>query len=113
VKPLRQEIVEAYGDQIRDPRTMLSVLRTNRAYNAIRAPLVRAEGDKGYVLDKGSRAFQEDVAYGLALLVEMARRLAVRTPHLEAIFQWNVSYMGGLKSSSLDYFPPTWPGESR
>jgi hypothetical protein len=113
VKPLRQEIVEAYGDQIRDPSTMLSVLRTNRAYHAIRAPLVCAEGDKGYVLDKGSRAFQEDVAYGLALLVEMARRLAVRTPHLEEIFQWNVSYMGGFKSSSLDYFPPTWPGESR
>jgi hypothetical protein len=113
VKPLRQEIVEAYGDQIRDQRTMLSVLRTNRAYDAIRAPLVPAARNDGYVIDKESRAFHEDVAYGLALLVEMARRLAVKTPHLEEIFHWNVSYMGGLRSSSLDYFPQTWPGDAR
>jgi hypothetical protein len=109
VKPLKQEIVEAYERQIRDPRTMLSVLRTNRAYDAIEAPLVRADDRAGYVIDKTHRAFHEDVAYGLALLVEMGRRLDMRLPHIEEVFHWSVSYMGGLRSSALDYFPETWP----
>jgi len=113
VKPLRQEIVEAYGAQIRDSRTMLSVLRTNQAYDAIQAPLIAHDAGGGYVIDRTSRAFQEDVAYGLALLVEMTRRLTVKAPHLKEIFDWTVAYMGGLKGSSLDYFPQTWPGDIR
>lgn len=109
VKPLKQEIIEAYGDQIRDHGSMLSVLRTNQAYDAIQAPLVPAAGHAGYTIDKESRAFHEDVAYGLALLVGMAKRLNVQIPHIEEIFNWNVSYMAGLRSSALDYFPETWP----
>ncbi|WER47951.1 NAD/NADP octopine/nopaline dehydrogenase family protein [Cupriavidus sp. WKF15] len=108
VKPLRQEIVEAYGEQIRDPSTMLSVLRTNQAYADIEAPLVPADGG-GYLMDKSCRAFQEDVAYGLATLVEMGRRLGVDTPHLREIFDWNVTYMESLRASALDYFPEHWP----
>jgi hypothetical protein len=111
VKQLRQEIVEAYGDQIADASTMLSILRTNRAYDDIPAPLVPVAGGAGYAIDRESRAFHEDVAYGLALLVEMARRLDVRAPYLEEVFAWNVSYMGGLRGSSLAYFPSDWPGE--
>lgn len=110
IKPLRQEIVEAYGEQIGDSRTMLSVLRTNRAYASITAPMVQGEG--GWWIDRQSRAFHEDVAYGLALLVEMGRRLQLALPHLEEIFRWNVSYMGGLRASSLDYFPAAWPAEA-
>jgi hypothetical protein len=109
VKPLRQEIIEAYQDQIRDPRTMLGVLRTNQAYDGIEAPLVPAEGGAGYLIDKRSRAFHEDVAYGLALLVGMTRRLKVDAPHMEEVFEWNVSYMGGLRGSALDYLPAGWP----
>lgn len=109
VKPLKQEIIEAYEDQIRDHGTMLSVLRTNRAYDEIQAPLVPADGNAGYVIDKESRAFHEDVAYGLALLVKMAKRLNLNVPHIEEIFNWNVAYMGGLRGSALDYFPETWP----
>lgn len=113
IKPLKQEIIEAYGDQIRDDGTLLSVLRTNQAYAAIEAPLVPSADRCGYVIDKANRAFHEDVAYGLALLVEMARRLEMRLPYIEAIFHWNVSYMDGLRSSALDYFPETWPDGAR
>lgn len=109
IKPLQQEIVEAYGDQIRDPRTLLSVLRTNQAYDAIEAPMVPSATEPGYVIDRESRAFQEDVAYGLAVLVEMGRRLRVPLPHIQEIFDWNVSYMQGLRGSALDYFPSRWP----
>lgn len=108
VKPLKQEIIEAYQEQIRDHGTMLSVLRTNQAYDSILAPLVRTEN--GYVIDKENRAFHEDVAFGLAVLVEMGKRLKLKLPHIEEIFNWNVAYMEGLRSSALDYFPETWPG---
>ncbi|RKQ60850.1 ketopantoate reductase PanE/ApbA-like protein [Vogesella indigofera] len=107
VQPLRQEIVEAYQEQIRDPRTMLSVLRSNQAYDSILAPMVKTAD--GYVIDKKNRAFHEDVAFGLAVLVEMGRRLELKLPYIEEIFNWNVAYMGGLRSSALDYFPQTWP----
>lgn len=107
VQPLRQEIVEAYQEQIRDPRTMLSVLRSNQAYDSILAPMVKTAD--GYVIDKENRAFHEDVAFGLAVLVEMGRRLELKLPYIEEIFNWNVAYMGGLRSSALDYFPQTWP----
>ena len=112
VKPLKQEIIDAYADQIADHGTMLSVLRTNRAYDAIEAPMVPlapADGRNGYVMDRQSRAFHEDVAYGLALLAGMAKRLRVPVPHIDEIFNWNISYMGGLRGSALDYFPDTWP----
>ncbi|MFG6455779.1 NAD/NADP-dependent octopine/nopaline dehydrogenase family protein [Roseateles sp. BYS96W] len=108
VKPLRQEIIEAYGDQIRDQRTMLSVLRTNKAYDDILAPLVR-DAAGGYWIDRRSRAFEEDVAYGLATLVEMARRLAVPMPHIEEIFAWTSAHMGGRRDSPRDYLPAHWP----
>ncbi len=109
IKPLKQEIIDAYGFQIRDSSTMLSVLRTNQAYDAIALPFVPATEGVGYIIDKAHRAFHEDVAYGLALLVEMGKRLGLRLSHIEEIFRWNVSYMEGLRRSALDYFPKIWP----
>lgn len=113
VKSLKQEIVEAYGEQIRDPSSMLSILRTNQAYNDILAPMVPADGNRaGYVIERQSRAFNEDVAYGLVLLVEMARRLELKVPYIEEVLQWSVAYMQGLHDSALDYFPRHWPSNA-
>lgn len=110
VKSLKQEIVEAYGEQIRDTSSMLSILRTNQAYNDILAPMVPAADNRaGYVIERESRAFNEDVAYGLVLLVEMARRFEIKVPHIEEVLQWSVTYMHGLRDSALDYFPRQWP----
>ncbi|MEZ1321959.1 NAD/NADP octopine/nopaline dehydrogenase family protein [Pseudomonas fluorescens] len=110
VKSLKQEIVEAYGEQIRDPSSMLSILRTNQAYNDILAPMVPAADNRaGYVIERESRAFNEDVAYGLVLLVEMAKRFDLKVPYIEEVLQWSVAYMEGLRGSALDYFPRQWP----
>lgn len=111
VKSLKQEIVEAYGEQIRDQSSMLSILRTNQAYNNILAPMVPADGNRaGYVIERESRAFNEDVAYGLVLLAQMAKRFELKVPHIEEVLQWSVTYMHGLRDSALDYFPSHWPG---
>jgi hypothetical protein len=109
VKPLKQEIVEAYGEQIADTRTMASVLRTNRAYAGIPAPLVRAPGGEGWLIDVRSRAFEEDVAFGLSTLAELGRRLGVPLPHIDETLAWCSTHMGGLRRSAADYFPATWP----
>lgn len=110
VKSLKQEIVEAYAEQIRDQSSMLSILRTNQAYNAILAPMVPAGNNRpGYVIERESRAFNEDVAYGLVLLVEMAKRFELKVPYIEEVLHWSVSYMQGLRDSALDYFPSSWP----
>ncbi len=111
VRPLKDEIADAYGSQIKDRRTMWSVLTTNRAYEGIQAPLVADNSGTGWVMDRESRAFHEDVAFGLALLVEMGRRMSVPLPHIEEIFSWCATHMGGLQRSSLDYFPKHWPTE--
>ncbi|CAD5200972.1 NAD/NADP-dependent octopine/nopaline dehydrogenase family protein [Pseudomonas sp. FEN] len=110
VKSLKQEIIEAYGEQIRDRSSMLSILRTNQAYNDILAPMVPAADNRaGYVIERESRAFNEDVAYGLVLLVEMAKRFDLKVPYIEEVLNWSVSYMQGLRDSALDYFPNHWP----
>lgn len=109
VKPLKTEIIEAYGDQIADQSTMLTVLRSNRAYAGIPAPLVHDATLGGPVIDRQCRAFGEDIAFGLTLLVEMADRLAVDTPHMREVLQWCRSYMGGPQGSELDYVPAHWP----
>ena len=110
VKSLKQEIVDAYGGQIRDQSSMLAILRTNQAYNDILAPMVPAADNRaGYVIERESRAFNEDVAYGLVLLVEMARRFDLKVPYIEEVLHWSVGYMQGLRDSALDYFPSHWP----
>lgn len=109
VKPLKQELIEAYGPQIADDRTMYSLLRTNRAYAGIQAPLVPNPQGSGLVIDRDSRAFYEDIAFGQALLVEMAARLNVTIPAIAKIYHWACRYHGGLTKGMPDYMPADWP----
>lgn len=107
VLPLKQEIIDAYGDQIADVYTMLSVLRTNQAYHGIGLPL-REHDAGGYVFDTQHRVFQEDIAYGLSLLVTIAENLAVSVPYIEEVYRWCSDYMGTSTQDRPDYFPPHW-----
>lgn len=117
VKPLKTEIVEAYGDQIADAHTMLTVLRTNRAYAGIEAPLVHDARLGGPTIDRTSRAFTEDVVHGLGLLVWMGRRLDVPTPTLDEIHMWALAHMGRADDATLhdplSHLPQDWPGAAR
>ena len=109
VKPLRQELIEAYGDQIEDDRTMYTLLRTNRAYAGILAPLVPNPVGAGLVIDRESRAFHEDIAFGQALLVAMAERLDVPVPAIAKTYRWARDYHGRLATGTPDYVPVNWP----
>lgn len=112
VKPLRQELIEAYGSQIEDSRTMYSLLRTNRAYAGIHAPLVPNPDGPGLVIDRASRAFHEDIAFGQALLVELAARLDVATPAIIKTYNWALNYHGGFTEAPPACLPANWPEEA-
>lgn len=107
VQPLQQEIIAAYGDLIANPRTLLSVLRSNQAYAGIPLPLIRAENTEGYVFDRRHRVFQEDIACGLGLLVAMGERLKVPLPWMREIYLWCSEFMGGVASPVP--LPVNWP----
>ncbi|OHV79791.1 NAD/NADP octopine/nopaline dehydrogenase family protein [Ensifer sp. LCM 4579] len=109
VKPLQQELIEAYGDQIADARTMYTLLRTNRAYADVRAPLVANPSGPGFVVDRESRAFHEDIAFGQALLVTMAERLDVAVPAIAKTYRWARDSHGGLAAGAPAYVPSDWP----
>jgi hypothetical protein len=109
VKPLRQELIEAYGEQIEDDRTMYTLLRTNRAYAGIRAPLAPNPDGPGLVIDRDSRAFHEDIAFGQALLVSMAARLGIAAPTISKTYNWARDYHGQLAAGAPDYVPTDWP----
>jgi opine dehydrogenase len=112
VKPLRQELIEAYGSQIEDTRTMHSLLRTNGAYTGIRAPLVSNPDGHGLIIDRTSRAFHEDIACGQALLVELAARLQVATPAITKTYNWALNYHGGFTRGAPTHLPASWPEEA-
>ncbi len=107
VQPLQQEIVEAYGDSISDPRTLLSILRTNKAYEGIPLPLIREGRSDTFIFDKNHRVFREDIGCGLSLLVLIGQRLKVPTPYIEEIYYWCCEYMGGKIARSP--IPADWP----
>ncbi|WP_394890487.1 NAD/NADP octopine/nopaline dehydrogenase family protein [Mesorhizobium sp. AaZ16] len=109
VKPLRQELIEAYGSQIEDDTTMYTLLRTNSAYAGIRAPVVPNPDGPGLVIDRESRAFHEDIAFGQALLVEMAERLDVPIAAIARTYHWARHYHGGLAEGAPGYMPADWP----
>lgn len=109
VHSLKQEIIEAYGEQIADQQSIYSVLRTNHAYDDIKAPLVPNPDGPGLIIDRNSRAFHEDIAFGQGLLVEMAKRLDIDIPHIFKTYNWAHDFHGALSRTVADYVPLHWP----
>ena len=93
VHEIQKEIVDAYGNQISDPRTLMSTLRTNKAYDGAYIPMVRSANNDGWFVDVTSRAFCEDVPFGLSLLVGLGASLGVQTPMMSEIEKWALSVM--------------------
>lgn len=91
VLPVHWAIWAAYGDDIGDPSTLYSTIRTNRAYAGIRTPMREVDG--GVVPDYGGRFFTEDIPFGLVVVRGMADLLGVATPMIDEVIAWSQAQM--------------------
>jgi len=92
VLPLGLSIQLAYGADVLDPRTLRSTIASNRAYAGIRAPMLPVEA--GWIIDRASRFFWEDVPHGLVVLRGIADLVGVATPMLDEVLVWAQRQMG-------------------
>ena len=93
VDRIHPEIVDAYGDQISNPTTLLTTLQTNQAYTDALIPMVKSSDGTGWIPDIHSRVFCEDVPHGLGILIGLGKQFGVETPYMSEIEAWALSMM--------------------
>ena len=93
VLPLKDRIKFTYGDQVKDNSTITTTFRTNAGYRYVQIPTLPVEG--GVIPNIKGRIFWEDVPYGLCILHDLARLLALRTPAIDKMIYWHQQFMDG------------------
>merc|ERR1719277_236071 len=96
VIPLRDRLLDQYGEQIEDTSTLAKMVGTNRAYSLAKTPLVRTE--LGVMPDPNHRVITDDIGWGLCVLVSIAERLeaaGVHTPTtmMRMLIEWHQNLM--------------------
>lgn len=91
-KPIQDCILENYRDQVDDPRTLLSCIKTNRAFGSHKMQYIRNE--LGFVKPNIAHKFFEDCPFGLCIYKDIALMFHVQTPLLDKIIMWNQSLIG-------------------
>lgn len=87
VRPLIDWIRCSYPNDIGDPTSLQSCLKTNRSYAGLTAPMV--EGEHGWLPDFQSRYLTEDVPYGLVVTRGIAEMAGVKTPVMDEVILWS------------------------
>ncbi|KAL5022571.1 hypothetical protein ScPMuIL_001726 [Solemya velum] len=93
-------LVAHYQYQICDKTNLMTVFRTNKAYDGLRHPM-RITKDGKYVPDFQSRYLNEDIPYGLVVIRGLASIFGVKTPVIDRVIMWcqdhvNKQYLVGL-----------------
>lgn len=89
--PLKDRVIQQYGDQIKDKSTLESVFKTNIGYSTLKIPVKRVEG--GVIPDIDGRIFWEDVPFGLCILKDIADMVHVTTPWTNRMIEWHQKFM--------------------
>jgi hypothetical protein len=85
----QQFLIRAYGNDIKDKRTMGTCLRSNTAYDGLVHPVVKSGGGSGTVLPNfKARYLAEDVPLGLCCARGIAELAGVRTPTIDRVLLW-------------------------
>lgn len=97
VIPLRDRLLEQYGDQISDKSTLAKMVGTNKAYHMAKTPFVRTK--LGVMPNPTHRVVTDDIGWGLCALISVAERLelaGVKTPTtmMRAMVEWHQRMMG-------------------
>lgn len=97
VIPLRDRLLDQYGDQIEDCSTLAKMVGTNKAYSLARTPFIRTK--LGVMPDPNHRVVTDDIGWGLVALVSIAERLedaGIHTPTtmMRMLIEWHQRIMG-------------------
>lgn len=93
VLPLKEWMIQSYGESIGDKSSLKAVFNSNRVYQGLKAPVV--EGERGYyVLDKNTRYVQEDLPFGLLVSKGLALLCGLDTPVMDEVITLLQNWMG-------------------
>jgi len=97
VVPLRDRLLEQYGDQISDTSTLARMVGTNKAYAMAKTPVIRTK--QGVMPNPSHRVVTDDIGWGLCALISVAERLetaGVSTPTtmMRTMVEWHQRLMG-------------------
>jgi hypothetical protein len=93
VRPLKDWLLYSYGQAITDPSSLQSAFVTNRAYAGLMAPM-REVAPGRFVPDFRARYLAEDVPFGLAVSLAIARLAGVATPTMDRVVGWAGARLG-------------------
>ncbi|XP_060607985.1 opine dehydrogenase-like [Ruditapes philippinarum] len=93
ISPMKECFIGEYPDQIEDKQTLLSCLKTNRAYDGLVHPMKKTADGK-LEPDFKYRYLMEDVPYGLLIIRQIAGMVEVRTPLIDEIIVWAQAKLG-------------------
>ena len=77
---------------IETPEELSEKINTAPGFIGIDSLMVKVEG--GYIPDKNSRYFIEDIQFGLCILKAFAEILDVKTPEIDKIATWGQNFLG-------------------
>lgn len=89
--PLKDRVIQQYGDQIKDKTTLESVFKTNIGYSTLKIPVKKVQG--GVIPDIDGRIFWEDIPYGLCILKNIGEIVGVKTPWINKMIEWHQRFM--------------------
>jgi hypothetical protein len=97
VIPLRDRLLDQYGDQISDRSTLAKMVGTNKAYSMAKTPMIRTK--LGVMPNPNHRVVTDDIGWGLCALVSIAERLeaaGINTPTtmMRMLIEWHQKMMG-------------------
>lgn len=97
VIPLKERLLDQYGDQISDKSTMAKMVGTNKAYSMARTPVIRTK--LGVMPNPTHRVVTDDIGWGLCALVSIAERLegaglSTPTTMMRMLIEWHQNIMG-------------------
>lgn len=93
VEKVQQWLIDHYGDQITDKSTLLTTVRTNKAFDGLVHPMKKTSSGK-YVPNFTYRYMVEDVPYGIVVQRAVAEMAGVKTPVLDEIITWAQGILG-------------------
>lgn len=92
VIPLKERILLQYTDQVAVPTTMANVVGTNKAYSMARTPHLKVGNGVAPIVNH--RVVQDDIGWGLCVLVSIGDRLNVPTTTMKWLIEWHQGFMG-------------------